>query len=49
MRNAYKILVGKLRKRQLERHRCRWEDNIGEIGWEGVYWILVAQDRDQWW
>jgi hypothetical protein len=29
-----------------------WEDNIrilpGEIGWEGVNWIHLAQDRDQW-
>jgi hypothetical protein len=28
-------------------------DNIGmvlrEIGWEGVDWIHLAQDRDQWW
>jgi hypothetical protein len=29
MRNAYKIMVGKLeRKRSLRRPRCRWEDNI---------------------
>jgi hypothetical protein len=30
-----------------------WEYNIrmslGEIGWEGVDWINLAQDRDQWW
>jgi hypothetical protein len=30
----------------------RWEDNIKitlrEIGWEGVEWIHLAQDRDQW-
>jgi hypothetical protein len=30
----------------------RWEDNIRmylrEIGWEGVYWIHLAQDRDRW-
>jgi len=32
----------------------RWEDNIRldlkeiDIGWEGVDWIHVDQDRDQW-
>jgi hypothetical protein len=30
----------------------RWEDNIGtdlkEIVWEGVDWMHLAQDRDQW-
>jgi hypothetical protein len=29
-----------------------WVDNIrmdlGEIGWDGVDWIDLAQDRDQW-
>jgi hypothetical protein len=44
MRNAYKMLVGKLWR--------RWEDKIRmeimEIGWEGVEWIHLAQDRDQW-
>jgi hypothetical protein len=29
----------------------RWEDNIGmdlrEIGWGGMDWIDLAQDRDQ--
>jgi hypothetical protein len=36
----------------LERPRHRWEDNIKldprEIGWDGVDWIDMAQDRDQW-
>jgi len=31
---------------------CRWEDNfkldLMEVGWEGVDWIHLAQDRDQW-
>jgi hypothetical protein len=22
--------------------------NLGEIGWNGVDWIDMAQDRDQW-
>jgi hypothetical protein len=32
--------------------RCRWVDNIKmdfrEIGWNGMDWIDLAQDRDQW-
>jgi hypothetical protein len=30
----------------------RWEDNIRmdlrEIGWEGMNWMHLAQDREQW-
>jgi hypothetical protein len=53
-RTAYRILVGKPGgKRQLGRPRRRWVDNIEmdlkEIGWDGVDWIDLAQDRDQWW
>jgi hypothetical protein len=45
--------VGKAEgKRPLGRPRCRWENNIkmylGEIGWGGMDWIDLAQDRDQW-
>jgi hypothetical protein len=52
-RNAYRILVGNPeRKRPLGRLRRRWVDNIKidlrEIGWDGVNWIDLAQDRDQW-
>jgi hypothetical protein len=52
-RNAYRILVGKLeRKRPLGRPRCRWVDNVEmdlrEIGWDGLDWIYMAQNRDQW-
>jgi hypothetical protein len=52
-RNAYRILVGKPEgKRPLGRPRRRWVDNIlmdlGEIGWDGVDWVDLAQDRDQW-
>jgi hypothetical protein len=36
----------------LERPRRRWVDNIKmdllEIGWGGVDWIGLAQDRDKW-
>jgi len=53
IRNAYEILVGKPQgKRPCMRPSCRWEDNIRidfkEIGWEGVNWIHLAQDRDLW-
>jgi hypothetical protein len=51
-RNAYKILVGKREsKRSLGRPRRRWEDvrmDLREMGCEGVDWIHLAQDRDQW-
>jgi hypothetical protein len=54
MRNSYKRWVGKPEgKRPLGRPMCRWEDNmridLREIGWEGVDWVHLAQDRDQWW
>jgi hypothetical protein len=53
MRNAYRILVGKLEgKIPLGRPRRRRADNIKmylrEIGWDGINWIELAQDRDQW-
>jgi hypothetical protein len=52
-RNAYRILLGEPEvKRPLGRPRRRWVDNIKmeltEIGWDGVDWIHLAQDRDQW-
>jgi hypothetical protein len=52
-RNAYRILVGKPEgKRPLGRPKRRWGDNIKmdltEIGCDGVDWIDLAQDRDQW-
>jgi hypothetical protein len=48
-----KFWSGNLRGRdKLGRPRHRWEDNIRvdlkEIGWEGVDWIHLAQDRDWW-
>jgi hypothetical protein len=50
MRSACKSLVGKPEgKRQLGRLRHRWEDNIKigrkKVGWEGVDWIRLAQDK----
>jgi hypothetical protein len=52
-RNAYRILVGMPeRKRPLGGPRRRWVDNIKidlrEIGWDGMYWIDLAENRDQW-
>jgi hypothetical protein len=39
-------------KRPLGRPRRRWVDNIKvdlrEIGWDGVDWIDLTQDRGQW-
>jgi hypothetical protein len=39
-------------KTPLGRTRRRWVDNIKmnlrEIGWNGMGWIDLAQDRDQW-
>jgi hypothetical protein len=51
--NTYRILVDKPKgKSPLGRPRCRWEDNIKrdlrEIGWGGMDWIDLAQNRDQW-
>jgi hypothetical protein len=51
-RNAYRLLVGKPEeKRPLGRARRRWVDNnkidLLEIGWGGVDWIGLAQDRDK--
>jgi hypothetical protein len=49
-RNAYRIWMGKPEgKRPLGSPRHRWEDNIRmdlrEIGWGGMDWIDLAQDR----
>jgi hypothetical protein len=53
VRGAYNILVERPEgRRPLGRPRRRWEDNIkmdlGEIGFEDVDWIYLAQDRDRW-
>jgi hypothetical protein len=49
-RNACRILVGKPeRKRPLTRLRRRWVNNIKmdlrDIGWDGMVWIDLVQDR----
>jgi hypothetical protein len=39
-------------KKPLEIPRSRWvyntEMDLREIGWDGMNWIDLAQDRDQW-
>jgi hypothetical protein len=39
-------------KKALERERHRWEDNnkmnFGGLGWGGIDWVDLAQNRDQW-
>jgi hypothetical protein len=50
---AYRALVGKPEGRKpLGRPRRRWEDNIKtdlrEVGWGGIDWIDLVQDRDKW-
>jgi hypothetical protein len=52
-RNVYRLLVGKSEgRRPLGRPRRRWVDNIRmdlvEIGWGGVEWTGLAQDRYRW-
>jgi hypothetical protein len=51
--NAYRILVRKPEgKRPPGRPRHRWVDNIKmdlrEKEWDGMDWIDLAPDRDQW-
>jgi hypothetical protein len=51
--NVYFILVDKPEgKRPLRRLWHRWEDSIRmdirEMRWDGVDWIHLAQDRNQW-
>jgi hypothetical protein len=52
-RSVYRVLVGKPEgKRLLGRPRCRWESNIKldlqAVGYGGMDWIDLAQDRDWW-
>jgi hypothetical protein len=51
--NAFRLLTERPEgKRPLGRPRHRWVDNIRighlEIGWGGVDWIGLAQDKDKW-
>jgi hypothetical protein len=52
-RNMYRLLVGQPEgRRPLGRPSRMWVDNIrmdlGELGWGGVDWIGLAQDRNRW-
>jgi len=51
-RGVYRVLVGRLEgKRPLGRPMHRWDYNIKmdlrEVGWVGMDWIDLAQDRDR--
>jgi len=50
-RGAYRVLVGIPEKKTLGRPRHRWEDNIKidlqDVGWGGMNWSDLAQDRDR--
>ena len=52
-RGVVRVLVGKSEgNRRLGRPKRRWEDNIKmdlqEVGYRGMDWIELAQDRDRW-
>jgi hypothetical protein len=52
-KKAYRFMVGKPEgKRPQGRPRRRWMDiikmNLAEIGWGGVDWIGLAEDRNKW-
>jgi hypothetical protein len=51
-RNAYRLVGKPAGKIPLGIPRRRWVDNIKidlrQIGWDGMDWIDLAQDRDQW-
>jgi hypothetical protein len=51
---GHRVLIRKPEgKKQLERPRHRWENNIKmdlrEIRWQGVNWTDMNQDSDWWW
>jgi len=52
-RGIYRVLLGKPEeKRPLGRPRQRKEDikmDIKDVGWEGVDWTDMAQDKDTYW
>jgi len=52
-RGVHRVLVDRPHgKRQVGRPRRRWEDTIKkdlqEVGWRGMDWIDLAQNRDTW-
>jgi hypothetical protein len=52
MRNASEVWLGNLEGRDHSEDMDVWEDyvrmDLEEMGWEGVDWMHLAQDRDQW-
>jgi len=53
-RGVYKVLMRKPeRKKPLWRPRLRWDHNIKmdlqAVGYRGIHWIELAQDRDRRW
>jgi hypothetical protein len=52
MRSLYNILVRKPKGRDHAEDMRTWEDNIKmdlrKMGWEGVEWMHLAQNTDQW-
>jgi hypothetical protein len=50
-RNAYRVFLGKPVGKKPVRCGYMWEDSIKmdlrEIGWGGMDWTQLAQDRDQ--
>jgi hypothetical protein len=53
-RGAYRVLMGRPEgKKPLGKPSHRWEDNIKvdlqEVGWGGMDWIELAEDRDGCW
>jgi hypothetical protein len=52
-RNAYRLFVGKPEGNgPLGKPKRRWVNNVkmdhGQIGWVGVDWIGLAQNRNKW-
>jgi hypothetical protein len=41
-RNTYRISIGKPEEKRRRRKDLR------DVGWSGMYWINLAQDKDQW-